>query len=55
MISGTGTPLHRGVRSLFRYIVFILFSLSALVITETELRLIAKAASIGLSNRPKKG
>ena len=31
------------------------FSLSALKITETELKLIAAAAMIGLSSRPKAG
>src|SRR5665647_2708699 len=34
---------------------FILFNLSALAITDTELKLIARAAIIGESNKPKNG
>ena len=42
-------PIRRAIHS------FVARSLSAFVITETELKLIAAAAIMGLSNNPKNG
>lgn len=51
---GPEPAVERGIKPVVHHIL-VLFRRSALAMTDTELKLIAAAASIGLSSRPKKG